>query len=193
MIYCHNGYLPSNMECCGCFIPHHKNPLKYVCNECGNEYYKIQIWFIQWLSDISFKLILRAEKGKMSLFKKDVEKIMAETKTIKDLDFFVKNTYEDDTTDIVKFTKKGLEEFLSNIEVFSKTCENCKESIGCQNEILRSEGIACSEWGSKIELTKEELDRSCMKCVYENGTNCGHSPSCPDLKHKYFAPKEVDV
>ncbi len=45
----------------------------------------------------------------------------------------------------------------------------------------------------KIELTKEELDRSCIKCVYEKGTDCGHSPKCPDLKHEHFAPKEVDI
>lgn len=65
MIYCHNGYLPTNMECCGCFIPHPKNPLKCVCNECGNEYYRIWIKFIQWLSDLSLTLILRTEKNKL--------------------------------------------------------------------------------------------------------------------------------
>lgn len=65
MIRCHNGYLPSGLECCGCFIPHPKNPLKCVCNECGNVYYRITIKFIQWLSDFSFKLIKRVEKNKL--------------------------------------------------------------------------------------------------------------------------------
>lgn len=65
MIYCHNGYLPNDMECCGCFVKHPKNPLKFVCNECGHEYYKIQIWFIQWLEGFMFRLIKRIEKNKL--------------------------------------------------------------------------------------------------------------------------------
>jgi len=30
-----------------------------------------------------------------------------------------------------------------------KICENCYKSDDCDNEILRSEGIACDEWGPK--------------------------------------------
>ena len=40
-----------------------------------------------------------------------------------------------------------------------KKCENCYKSDNCDNEILRSEGIACDEW-------KEESEK-CFICEIE--------------------------